>query len=177
MYPKPLFPDGFHGAFSLNPLHRMPETGLRRLSRIQASVKYYYIDFGSSSMFSSYEEREHVPLMAAVWLPAEFLNNKGARLDPFKQDVFALGMTLIRELKMIDDDPTKRPTIAEVRKNFDMLLRSVKPAQMRRRIGWTWVSGRTSRERIWDVWEYFKLLRDARKYGLPKDLFPAETAS
>ncbi|KZT52428.1 hypothetical protein CALCODRAFT_502296 [Calocera cornea HHB12733] len=181
MDPNPIFPDGFHGACSLNPLHRMPEKGLRRLSRIQAPVKYYYIDFGSSSMFSSYEERTPVPLTAAVWLPTEFLKDRDAPIDLFKQDVFALGMTLIRELKhrpglhftvplfehMIDDDPEKRPTVADVKKNFDKLLRSVKPAQMRRRIGWTWESTRTIRARIWDLMEYFKLLRDSRKYGLP----------
>ncbi|KZT52438.1 hypothetical protein CALCODRAFT_475940 [Calocera cornea HHB12733] len=186
MDPRPIFPDGFHGAFTLNPYHRMPETRLRRFTRIQAPVKYYYIDFGSSSMFSSYEERKPVRLTAAAYLPPEFFANKNAPLDPFKQDVFALGMTLIGHIRhrpglhftltafegMIDNNPDDRPTIAQVKTSFVRLLRSVKPRQMRGRIGWTWSSGHSLRQRLWEIGEYFRLLYHSYRFGLPTELFP-----
>ncbi|KZO95061.1 hypothetical protein CALVIDRAFT_599508 [Calocera viscosa TUFC12733] len=82
MDPAPIFPNGFHGAFNLNSDRRVSEKHVKRLSRIHAPVKYYYIDFGSSSMFPSTEERA---LTAA--------------LDPFKMDIYALGLTLIEEMR------------------------------------------------------------------------------
>ncbi|KZT61007.1 hypothetical protein CALCODRAFT_464645 [Calocera cornea HHB12733] len=184
-----MFPDGFHGAFNLNPHHRMPEKHLRRLTRLQAPVKYYYIDFGSSSMFPSYEERKPVLLTAAVWLPPEFEANKDAPLDPFKQDIFALGMTLMNEIRyrpglhftlpilegMIEEKPEDRPTATEIKKRFEDFLTAVEPKRMRRALGWTWASGHTIRERIGDFMEYLKVRRDSFKYGLPRELFPTRT--
>lgn len=79
MDPIQLFPDGFHGGFTLNPRHRMPEKRLKRLTKIQAPVKYYYVDFGSISIFSNYEERKLVHPIAAVWpvwVPPEYLDNR-----------------------------------------------------------------------------------------------------
>ncbi|THH04988.1 hypothetical protein EW146_g10020, partial [Bondarzewia mesenterica] len=45
---RELFPEGFHGAYNMNPAHRMSESHLARRTRLSTPtpVRYYYIDFG-----------------------------------------------------------------------------------------------------------------------------------
>jgi len=193
MTPAPLFPKGFHGAFNLNTERRVSEKHLNRRSRLQAPVKYYYIDFGSSVIFPSTEERKLVELRPAVWRPPEYSANKMERkpVDPFKADIYALAVTLSQEMKhrpglhfilplfelMLADNPDIRPTAAEVKADFVRLLSTLKPSAMRRRIGWSRKSGITVTGRLWDAKEYLKLLWHSYKYGLPKELFPGKLRS
>jgi len=150
MDPAPIFPDGFHGAFNLNRGMRRSERHLKGLTRIQASVKYFYIDFDSSSMFPSIEERRLVVPRAAVWYPPEWFADRTAPLDPFKADVHSLDLTIIEQIRyrpglhfvlplfemVIDDNPDNRPTAAALKPNFVKFLSTVKPSTMRGRIGW-----------------------------------------
>ncbi|KZO95059.1 hypothetical protein CALVIDRAFT_538524 [Calocera viscosa TUFC12733] len=189
MDPAPIFPDGFHGAFGINTTRRVSEKHVKHLTRLQAPVKYYYIDFGSSSMFPSAEERTLVRPVAAVWFPPEYLADPTAPLDPFKFDVYTLGITLIEEMRhrpglhfivpffgpMIAKKPEDRPTAAQLKLNFVRFLLETKPSTMRRRIGWSRQSVITILGRMWDAKEYVKLLWHSYRYGLPKELFPVMT--
>ncbi|KZO95052.1 kinase-like protein [Calocera viscosa TUFC12733] len=183
---RALFPKGFHGAFNLSPGHRFSEKGVKRLTRLQVPVKYYYIDFGSSVMFPSFEERALVLFNAAVWIPPEVQANKDAPFDPFKADVFALGLTLLEELRfqyreglgflmpvlesMIADNPDERPTAREATVRFRTALASMSRRQMRKKLGWAKVVSLPVCDRVSQWTEYIKLLWHSYKYGLPKDV-------
>ncbi|KZO95051.1 hypothetical protein CALVIDRAFT_483433 [Calocera viscosa TUFC12733] len=125
MDPASIFPDGFHGAFGINTTRRVSERHVKRLTRLQAPVKYYYIDFGSSSMFPSAEERTLVRPVAAVWFPPEYLADPTSPLDPFKFDVYTLGITLIEEMRVGAHYPTSfelRLTLSQHRPGLHFIV-------------------------------------------------------
>ncbi|KZT56493.1 hypothetical protein CALCODRAFT_497398 [Calocera cornea HHB12733] len=121
---RAMFPNGFHGPFNFQPDQRLPERGIKRLTRLQAPVKYCYIDFGSGFMFLSFEARKGARFNAAALIPPEVLANREAPFDPFKGDVWALGFSVVEQLRyrsgldflepafltMMEDDPNNRPT-------------------------------------------------------------------
>jgi serine/threonine protein kinase len=100
MDPTHMFPKGFHGAFNLDVRHRASERRVKRLTRLQVPVKYYLIDFGSSAMFPSFEERQPVEFTAAVWVPPEVEKDPDALYDSFKGDIYSLGITLLAEIRV-----------------------------------------------------------------------------
>jgi len=185
MDPRNLYPNGFPGAVTFDVDHRISEKGVKRLTRLQAPVKYYFIDFGSSSMFPSFEERKPVLLNAAVWVPPEAEANPETPYDPFKADIYALGVTILDELanrpelffvlptlaRMIAKDPNDRPTAQEVVDAFRQQLKGVTRRQMRRKLSWVKEVGPVPvRARLWHWREYFKLLWHSHRHGLPNDI-------
>ncbi|KZO95064.1 kinase-like protein [Calocera viscosa TUFC12733] len=99
MDPKDLFPKGFHGAFNWSWRLRMRENlkGVPSRTRLQFPVKYYWIDFGSSGQLKGEN-----PLVAsgwAAWRPPEMDVESEEPYDPFKADVYALGLTLLTEIQ------------------------------------------------------------------------------
>lgn len=108
---RPLFPQGFHGAFNMNPTHRVSEDSLPHLTRLSCPtpVKYYYIDFGHAVRFNSEEERRKVPwrmgrgggskkrgMLPELRGAGEGGGEGGGEgkevlYDPFMGDVYALG--------------------------------------------------------------------------------------
>jgi len=190
MDPSKLYPKGFPGVVTFDSEHRLSQQGVSRLTRMQVPVKYYYIDFGSSSMFPSFEERKPVLFNAAVWAPPEAEANPEAPYDPFKGDIYALGITLLDELsdrpelffviptlsRMIVANPKDRPTAQQVLDAFKEQLKGVTRRQMRGKLSF-------AKDRVGPVplgarlahWgEYWKLLWHSYRHGLPRDILLRE---
>ncbi|KZO95050.1 hypothetical protein CALVIDRAFT_556008 [Calocera viscosa TUFC12733] len=186
-----LFPQGFHGAFNLVPARRRSEKGLKRLTRLQVPTKYQYVDFGSSVMFPSFEARSLVNFTAAAWIPPEVQENPETPYDPFKADIYALGLTLMDELrdrpqlrfiiptfdKTLSHTPDERPTASELKQQYIALLRKIPVSEMRGKVGWASDIHVGIRERISHWFQYLKLWRHSYKYGLPQDVMAARAAS
>ncbi|EJT97915.1 hypothetical protein DACRYDRAFT_119109 [Dacryopinax primogenitus] len=186
-----MFPDGFHGAFTLNPGHRMSETGLLRLTRIQAPPKYYYIDFGSSCMCRTFMGSALVLSVATSFVPPEIKDDRTKAYDPFRGDVFSLGMTFLAMVqnrpgltfllpmirRMTVQSPSSRPTVFQIKRHFlTIVLRNLTKTQMIERIGWEDTSKMTTFERAFDTKEHYaELWNDVKRYGLPVDLLTSGT--
>ncbi|EJT97914.1 kinase-like protein [Dacryopinax primogenitus] len=170
--PTNLYPNGFNGVVTFDLRRRFSEKGVKRLTRLEVPVKYYYIDFGSSVQFSSESERKPVRLTAAVYLPPEVKKDVDGFYDPFRADVYSLGLTIMREIlrpelrflipplkPMLQDNPDDRPTAQEMTDIFKETLKLVTKQQMRRRLTWTKEAGKlTIRFHAWCWKEYSKLL-------------------
>ncbi|KAI9063419.1 hypothetical protein FKP32DRAFT_1572053 [Trametes sanguinea] len=131
-----LFPEGFHPAAEwLSPDGSKPVTVL---SRAAAPVRYYIIDFGISTWFTSDAPRLVVGTDGLDQEPPEL--SKTTPYDPFSLDVFLIGNIIRRRIyevysnlsmleplvdRMVDPDPRKRPTAAEAHRDFKAIRRSV----------------------------------------------------
>jgi serine/threonine protein kinase len=103
----PLYPEGFHPSHqNFHPtriIERAP-----RLSRLDAPVSYYFIDFGISFKFPSREAREKVTQIMGRELTTPELSQK-APYDPFPVDIYIAGRLLynlikdVRGLEHFDD--------------------------------------------------------------------------
>lgn len=85
----PLYPKGFHPIADLC----LPDNVVKAapvLSRANHPVKYYYIDFGISTLFAPDENDRLVTGMPGLDRDVPELS-KDVRYDPFKVDVFILG--------------------------------------------------------------------------------------
>lgn len=106
--------------------------GARRLKvkpRSEAPVRYYFIDFGLSSRFSSFQERRLVTGVKGREQRAPELSQKTPPpYDPFKLDIFTIGMVIDEEIakkyrgfrglkhliaRMTARDPASRPDAEE----------------------------------------------------------------
>ncbi|KAL7282053.1 hypothetical protein ACG7TL_003520 [Trametes sanguinea] len=123
--------------------HRMLADGVTPatvLSRASAPVHYYFIDFGISTWFKSMDDspRLVVGTDGLDQEPPEL--SKTVPYDPFKLDVFLIGNVIRHTIheaytnlpmleplmnRMIDPDPSKRPTAAEAHRDFKAIRRSV----------------------------------------------------
>ncbi|EIW62677.1 uncharacterized protein TRAVEDRAFT_43020 [Trametes versicolor FP-101664 SS1] len=126
--PRPLYPNMFH------------------------PLKYYFIDFGLSRRYDPMDgpPREH-PIRGGDKSVPEFQPGvwKGELLDPFPTDIYYLGnlirMDIMKAYRgieflvplvkdMVQDDSAKRPTIQDVVRHFDELVRPLKSRQLRSRL-------------------------------------------
>ena len=93
-----MYPKGFH------PLSPSFEPDFKRVARPfrrrGAGVKYYFIDFGFSQIFNSYEERENVLGIMAQDRTIPELSNT-VPYDPFAVDVYTLGMVYKERLTSV----------------------------------------------------------------------------
>ncbi|KAI0073860.1 hypothetical protein K474DRAFT_1666066 [Panus rudis PR-1116 ss-1] len=151
MDPRPTFPHGYHP-------RRMRRTidykgRAKYYTRTARPTKYYYIDFGLSRRYNPKDgpPREHPILGGDKSVPEfQFAPGEPVRpVDPFPTDVYYLG-NMIREeyLKkkvglqfmeelvrdMVQNDPFKRPTMDEVVKRFDEILRRIPWWKLRSRL-------------------------------------------
>ncbi|ETW79686.1 hypothetical protein HETIRDRAFT_419350 [Heterobasidion irregulare TC 32-1] len=124
---RDLFPSGFHGAYNMNPNHRVSEAQLPRRTRLAVPhpVKYYYTGFGASARV------DQAPDLDTVARPS------GAAEDAFAADVYALGKLLAHffrdghtNLTLLDPlfasmlaPPAQRPTAAACLAQFHTLTR------------------------------------------------------
>ncbi|KZT56495.1 kinase-like protein [Calocera cornea HHB12733] len=188
MDPKDMFPKGFHGAFNYDFRARDYDTKrklLRQRTRLQSYVKYFYIDFGSSAKFGPGEAHSVRPAWT-FWECPEMRRKEGqvgqVAYDPFKADVYALGLTLLTEIQkrtglefvlptllgMIAENPDDRPSMRELKLSFHSMLVGLSHGQMRRRIGWIDDDNPFVHPEAWG--EYLRLLWQSYRYGLTKDI-------
>ncbi|KAL4065250.1 hypothetical protein J3A83DRAFT_4360518 [Scleroderma citrinum] len=142
-----LFVDPFH------PIHHLMKrdfSGFARFkTRTERPVKYYLIDFGLSRR---YDDSIAYPLEVPIWggdkeVP-EFQNSNEPR-DPFATDVFYIGNTIRKDFvdskanfefmrpliaDMVQDDPSKRPTMDEVVMRFETIRKGLSTTKLRSRI-------------------------------------------
>ncbi|KAJ3004551.1 hypothetical protein NUW54_g4764 [Trametes sanguinea] len=132
-----LFPKGFHPI-----AQKMLADGVTPatvLSRASAPVHYYFIDFGISTWFTDDSPKLVVGTDGLDREPPEL--SKTVPYDPFKLDVFLIGNLIRRRLyetysnismleplmnRMIESDPSKRPTAAEAHREFKAIRRNVR---------------------------------------------------
>lgn len=119
-------------------------------TRTQRPPKYYIIDFGLSRRYDASEENPlEYPIFGGDKTVPEFQNNTDTPLNPFPTDVYNLG-NLIREqflntktgfefLKsliddMVQDDPSKRPTMGQAVERFDSIRQNLSTWKLRSRV-------------------------------------------
>nr|VWP00762.1 Pheromone processing endoprotease KexB (EC [Ganoderma boninense] len=133
--PRPMFPNMFHP--------RRPSRSLdyqfspKHSTRTACPVRYFFIDFGLSRRYKSEggPPRER-PIRGGDKSVPEFETWNGELLDPFPTDIYYLGnvwlvtkhyrgMEFLAPLvkDMVHPDPSQRPTIDDVVRRFDELLK------------------------------------------------------
>lgn len=154
MDPKPMFPQMFH---PMSPhATRDWKRKVKYSTRTARPTKYLFIDFGLSRKYDSIDGpiREDIIFGGDKTVP-EFQDPNLEPQDPFPTDVYYIG-NMIREeflqnshsvdfmqplvADMVQDDPTKRPTMDEVVERFNEILSS---------LGW-----RTLRSRYTPMYEW-----------------------
>lgn len=142
-----LFIDAFH---PVSPFMKRDFSGYARYkTRTERPVKYYFIDFGLSRR---YERSIPHPLEEPIWggdkeVP-EFQSSDEPR-DPFPTDVFYIGNAIRKDFvdskdgfefmrplisDMVQEDPSKRPTMDEVVIRFETIRKSLSTTKLRSRI-------------------------------------------
>ena len=93
-----MYPLGFH------PVHTSSladaTTFAPMISRLEAGVKYYFVDYGISSYFPAGEERKPVLGIAGRDQDVPELSNN-VPYDPFKVDIFTIGNVLRGEFQAV----------------------------------------------------------------------------
>ncbi|OCH90192.1 hypothetical protein OBBRIDRAFT_826066 [Obba rivulosa] len=147
MDPKPLFPDMFHPR---DQRKNREWTGKAKFySRTKRPTKYLFIDFGISKMYKAEELSVlEPPHRGGDRTVPEYQNSNEPR-DPFPIDIYYLGNMIRRYFfqrfhdlefmkplveDMIQDDPSKRPTIQKVVARFDTIWQSLGSRKLRSRL-------------------------------------------
>lgn len=93
-----MYPRGFHPVkdIFLDDL----TTPAPRISRLEAGVKYYFVDYGISSYFPAGSRRELVLGIAGRDQDVPELSND-VPYDPFKVDIFTVGNVLRGEIQAV----------------------------------------------------------------------------
>ncbi|OSD07009.1 hypothetical protein PYCCODRAFT_1464131 [Trametes coccinea BRFM310] len=147
MDPRPLLPKLFH--FAAPWRTRDMSSRIRSSTRTYRPPKYFYIDFGLSRKFDPTKGPPRAwPIRGADKTVPEFERVTDA-IDPFPTDIYYLGNTIrtvflqgYRSLEfltpliddMVQDEPSKRPTIDDVAARFDFLLGSLSWWKLRSRL-------------------------------------------
>ena len=93
-----MYPLGFHPVEDLF-LDDMT-TPAPTISRLEARVKYYFVDYGISSYFPAGSQRELVLGVAGRDQDVPELSNS-VPYDPFKVDIFTIGNVLRGEIQTV----------------------------------------------------------------------------
>jgi len=121
------------------------------LSRTERPIKYLYIDFGLSRKYDPADgPPRELPILGGDKSVPEFQGDGyDVASDPFRTDIYYLGnlmrITFLDEYRgfgfmkqlvadMVQDDPEKRPTIAEVAARFDKTCRRLSWWKLRARL-------------------------------------------
>ncbi|KZT29122.1 hypothetical protein NEOLEDRAFT_1107902 [Neolentinus lepideus HHB14362 ss-1] len=143
-----LYPKGFHPSDGdMKPdMSGMAE----HYTRTQRPVKYYLVDFGISRRYKA----EDLPIREPqIWggdrTVPEF-RKSDEPVDPFPTDVYYLGNMIRKDFlnrksgfefmeplvaDMVEDDPSKRPTMNEVVSRFEGIRKSLSSWKLRSRVG------------------------------------------
>lgn len=122
----------------------------RHHTRTQRPPKYYIIDFGLSRQYDANDDNPlEYPVLGGDKTVPEFQNDMDVPLNPFPTDVYYLG-NIIREqflniksgfefLKplvddMVQDDPSKRPTMEQAVERFDSIRQHLSTWKLRSRV-------------------------------------------
>ncbi|KAJ3480775.1 hypothetical protein NLI96_g8112 [Meripilus lineatus] len=147
MDPRPSFPKMFH------PVKISRSRDFKSRAKFytrKRPTQYMFIDFGLSVRFQPGQEHQAIPVFGGDKTVPEFVwKSRKLPYDPFPADVYYLG-NLIREeflqkakgvefieplvADMVQDDPTKRPTMDEVVSRYDKMMRSLSHFQLRSRL-------------------------------------------
>lgn len=143
---RPLYPNGFHpSAQYMSPSCKSRATHLKRIHA--PPVKYFFVDFGISTIFSESEERLTFGVLGRE--PAPEQEDTEASHDPFALDIYVLGK--VYQIKLLEKytnlpflqplvdsmtqrDPNKRPTIQEAIENFNKIRKALGLMVPRRRL-------------------------------------------
>ncbi|KIJ27339.1 hypothetical protein M422DRAFT_236142 [Sphaerobolus stellatus SS14] len=142
-----LIPEGFHYVSTQKHDDLTPISFHGRSRKAVAPVQYYFIDFGLSIHFQSFEYRIYVEGRSGQnkGVP-EFL--KDIPYDPFKLDIYQFG-AVIRSLTswyfdleflhplveaMTHEDFEQRPTASEALKQFETIISSLDPESINERV-------------------------------------------
>ncbi|KAF8874869.1 hypothetical protein CPB84DRAFT_1736865 [Gymnopilus junonius] len=144
-----IFPHGYH--FVLD--NRTPDIKRRakHFTRTQRPVKYYITDYGLSRRYNLNDGIPlELPILGGDKTVPEFKSNYEAQ-NPFPTDVYYVG-NLVRQYfldgsrqarlrihettidEMVQEDPTKRPTMDEVVRRFDDLVQGLSFFKLRSRV-------------------------------------------
>jgi len=93
-----MYPLGFHPVESI--FLDDKETVASRISRLEAGVRYYFVDYGISSYFPPGSRRELVVGIAGRDQDVPELSNN-VPYDPFKVDIFTIGNVLRGEFQAV----------------------------------------------------------------------------
>ncbi|KAG1885163.1 hypothetical protein F4604DRAFT_1648090 [Suillus subluteus] len=145
---KDLYPEPYHPA---QPHMKRDFSGYaNHLTRTQRPPKYYLIDFGLSRRYDATEKNPlEYPIFGGDKSVPEFQKNINVPINPFPTDIYYLG-NVIREqflyarsglgfLKplvddMVQDDPSRRPTMEAVVKRFDSIRQKLSTWKLRSRV-------------------------------------------
>ncbi|KAH9920136.1 uncharacterized protein B0H18DRAFT_1025282 [Fomitopsis serialis] len=123
----------------------------KHCSRTERPPKYFYIDFGLSRKYDPANvQPQELPIIGGDKSVPEF-QGEGYNVasDPFRTDIYYLGNLIRRTFlnryrgfefmeqlvtDMVQDDPEKRPTIAEVESRFDEIYRKLSWWKLRTRL-------------------------------------------
>ncbi|KAG2101353.1 uncharacterized protein F5147DRAFT_581638 [Suillus discolor] len=136
---KDLYAEPYH---PVKPYMKRDYSGfVSHYTRTQRPPKYYIIDFGLSRRYDASEENPlEYPIFGGDKTVPEFQNNTDTPVNPFPTDIYYLG-NLIREEflyaktgfeflqslidDMVQDDPSKRPTMGQVVERFDLIRQTL----------------------------------------------------
>ncbi|KAG1751144.1 kinase-like domain-containing protein [Suillus lakei] len=145
---KDLYPEPYH---PVQPHMKRDFSGyVKHFTRTQRPPKYYLIDFGLSRRYDATEENPlEYPIFGGDKSVPEFQKNADVPMNPFPTDIYYLG-NVIREqflytrsglefLKplvddMVQDDPSRRPTMEVVVKRFDSIRQNLSTWKLRSRV-------------------------------------------
>ncbi|KIK41256.1 hypothetical protein CY34DRAFT_13149 [Suillus luteus UH-Slu-Lm8-n1] len=139
---KDIYVEPYHPAkphmkrdFSGNASHR---------TRTQRPPKYYIIDFGLSRQYDANDENPlEYPVLGGDKTVPEFQNDMDVALNPFPTDVYYLGNTIREQFlnflkplvdDMMQDDPSKRPTMEQAVERFDSIKQRLCTWKLRSRV-------------------------------------------
>ncbi|KAL4249019.1 hypothetical protein ABKN59_007335 [Abortiporus biennis] len=146
--PKPLYPQMFHPALIDRDVNLSGSA--KFYTRTARPVKYYFIDFGLLRMYDPADgEPLEVPIFGGDKTVPEFNVNPYDPLNPFPTDVYYLGNFIRRMIargsvsngfgfltplitRMIQNDPSQRPTIDEATAEFNEVLKSLSRKQLQK---------------------------------------------
>ncbi|KZT29105.1 hypothetical protein NEOLEDRAFT_1128667 [Neolentinus lepideus HHB14362 ss-1] len=142
-----LYPGGFH---PMNTDVKPDVSGwARHYSRTERPAKYYFVDFGISRRYSPEDGPPREPPILGGDRSVPEFQNSDEPVDPFPTDIYYLG-NMIREdfiqakygfefmeplvSDMVQNDPSKRPTIDEVVARFEDIQKSLSSWKLRSRV-------------------------------------------
>jgi len=144
-----MYPDMWHPR---EPRYKYDYSGrAKHYSRTERPPKYYYIDFGLSRKYDPNDgPPEELPILGGDKTVPEFQREGYDKpSNPFHTDIYYLGNLLRTEfvnkyrgfefmqqliVDMVQTDPAKRPTIAEVETRFDESFRGLSKWKLRSRL-------------------------------------------